>query len=258
MVDFPTPRRRATRLALAALLLLAVVGISALVWLATPAALLPEAAAALTSTPAITYRLDDAGRMVFAPTGSPPTTGLILYPGGRVPPEAYAPAAARIAEQGHRVVIVPMPLNLAVLGADRAAAVQAAYPEIRHWAIGGHSLGGAMACRFASRHPGAVEGLVLWGSYCADDVSAQDIAAVSVFGSLDGGRGRIRSAESAALLPPEVRFVEIEGGNHEQLASYTGQPNDPPAAISRTDQQTQAVAATVELLEAMELEARDP
>lgn len=252
------PRRRATRLALAALLLLAVAGMAALVWLAMPAPLLPEAAAALTSTPTVTYGLDDEGWLVFAPTDRTPTTGLILYPGGRVPPEAYAPAAARIAEQGHLVVIVPMPLNLAVLGADRAGEVQAAYPEIQHWAIGGHSLGGAMACRFASRHPGAVDGLVLWGSYCADDVSAQDIAAVSIFGSLDGGRERITSAESKALLPAEARFVQIEGGNHEQLASYTGQPNDPPAAISRTDQQAQAVAATVELLEAMKLEARGP
>ena len=41
----------------------------------------------------------------------------------------------------------------------------------------------------------------------------------------------------------------IEGGNHEQMGWYTGQPNDPPATISRPDQQDQLVAATVALLE---------
>jgi hypothetical protein len=32
---------------------------------------------------------------------------------------------------------------------------------------------------------------------------------------------------------------------------YTGQPNDPPAAISRADQQAAVAAATVTMLEAI-------
>jgi pimeloyl-ACP methyl ester carboxylesterase len=55
------------------------------------------------------------------------------------------------------VVIVPMPLNLAVFGSQRFQEVIAAYPEIRHWAVGGHSLGGAMAAHFATQHPAAVQ-----------------------------------------------------------------------------------------------------
>ena len=43
-------------------------------------------------------------------------------------------------------------------------------------------------------------------------------------------------------------FVEIPGGNHEQMGWYTGQPNDPPATISREDQQRSVAASTVELL----------
>ena len=56
-------------------------------------------------------------------------------------------------------------------------------------------------------------------------------------------------AETAALLPPDTVFVPMEGGNHEQMGWYTGQPNDPPATISREDQQAQVAAATVALLE---------
>jgi pimeloyl-ACP methyl ester carboxylesterase len=40
----------------------------------------------------------------------------------------------------------------------------AAFPEVQHWAIGGHSLGGSMAARFAFQYPGALQGLVLWAA----------------------------------------------------------------------------------------------
>ena len=43
----------------------------------------------------------------------------------------------------------------------------------------------------------------------------------------------------------------IEGGNHEQMGWYTGQPNDPPATISRQEQQDRVVAATVGLLQTL-------
>ncbi len=60
-----------------------------------------------------------------------------------------------------------MPLGLAVLDWDKALEVIEAHPEIRTWVIGGHSLGGAMAARFASRHPDTISGLVLWAAYPA-------------------------------------------------------------------------------------------
>jgi len=49
--------------------------------------------------------------LVFQPAQETPTTGSDFYPGGRVDPRAYAPAAYKIAENGYLVVIVPMPLN---------------------------------------------------------------------------------------------------------------------------------------------------
>jgi hypothetical protein len=52
-----------------------------------------------------------------------------------------------------------------------------------------------------------------------------------------------------AALPPDATFIPIEGGNHEQMGWYTGQPNDPPATITREDQQAQVVEATVALLD---------
>lgn len=232
--------------ALGALLLL---GLVAGTWYVQPQANLPEASAALVSTPKVAVS-QDHGWLEFRPTGAAPTTGLIFYPGGKVEPAAYARSAQAIAEAGYLVVIVPMPLNLAVLGADRATEVIAAYPEIDHWAIGGHSLGGAMAGQYASTHPDAIDGLALWAAYPNGDVSRQaDLAALSIWGSMDGGAGRFGSDATKVTLPPDTRFVVIEGGNHEQMGDYTGQPNDPPASIARDEQQAQVQQATIGLLE---------
>ena len=121
---------------------------------------MPEAVAALRSDARVTVVADHW--LTFRPMESAPTVGLIFYPGGRVDARAYAPAMHALAEAEYLSVVVPMPFNLAVFGADRAADVQAAFPEIAHWAVGGHSLGGAMAARFVHRHPDVVDGLALW------------------------------------------------------------------------------------------------
>ena len=62
------------------------------------------------------------------------------------------------------------------------------------------------------------------------------------WGSLDAGAARMSGPEARAAVPADAVFVEIPGGNHEQMGWYTGQPNDPPATISRVDQQAQVAA----------------
>lgn len=219
------------------------------IWAQTPLGPMPEALAALQSDDAVT--VDTQQWLVFRPKTVSPQTGVIFYPGGRVDPRSYAPAARAIAAQEYLVVIVPMPLNLAVFGVNRADAVRRAYPQVRHWAIGGHSLGGSMAANYARKHPGAIAGLFLWASYPAssDDLSSQDIEVTSIYGSLDGLATSAKIDASRALLPSQTTWVLIEGGNHAQFGWYGGlQPGDNPASINREDQQAQAIEATVELL----------
>jgi pimeloyl-ACP methyl ester carboxylesterase len=163
---------------------------------------------------------------------------------------SYAPTARAIAAQGHLVVIPPMPLSLAVLAPDRATEVMAALPEIERWAIGGHSLGGAMAAHYAYQNPAAIAELVLWAAYppSSDDMSARhDLAVLSIYGTLDGQAEELAAAQS--LLPLDTEWVVIEGGNHAQFGWYGPQSGDNPATISREEQQSQIVAATVAFLE---------
>ena len=219
-----------------------------LVWASTGPAPMPDALAALQSDAEVEVQTDPW--LVFEPTASAPRTGLILYPGGRVDARAYAPAARAIAQAGYLVVLVPMPLDFAFLAPDRAAEVMAAFPGVEHWAVGGHSLGGAMAARFAHQTPRLVEGLVLWASYPAagDDLSGRDLAVTSIYGTVDGLATGDEIEASRSLLPPGTHWVAIEGGNHAQFGWYGPQSGDNPATISREEQQAQIVAATVDLL----------
>ncbi len=167
--------------------------------------------------------------------------------------------ARAIAEAGYPVVIVPMPLNLAVFGIDRAADVIAAYPEVEHWAIGGHSLGGSMAASFTRNNPDLIDGLFLLASYPAgsDDLSG--------FRRPDGllclgNRGRPGDACRHRGVPPasaaDTTWVPIEGGNHAQFGYYGDQPGDGQATISREDQQSQTVEAAIQMLSSDQRQVR--
>ena len=106
------------------------VAIAGLVWWAQPQPLLPEATAAMASTPSASFEEGADGRLTWTPTEEAATTGLVLYTGGKVPPAAYAPAARAIAERGFLVAIVPAPFNFAILDTNAAAAVLDDHPEI--------------------------------------------------------------------------------------------------------------------------------
>ncbi|MEM4781207.1 MAG: alpha/beta hydrolase [Halalkalicoccus sp.] len=160
------------------------------------------------------------------------TVGLVFYPGARVAPESYLPQLEPLVAQRDVVVIVPeMPLNFAIFDADAADGAMAANPEIERWYVGGHSLGGAMACEYAD---GAddLEGLVLFASYCASDLSETELRGLSVLGTEDGVIDTEREREARANLPPETEIVEIEGMNHAQFGAYGPQRGDNPPRIS--------------------------
>ena len=212
-------------------------GVGFLLWASGAATPTPEALAALESDARVGVETDPW--LVFRPIDQDPTTGLILYPGGRVDPRAYAPAARALAEEGHLVVIVPMPLNLAFFAPGRATEVMAAFPGIKSWAIGGHSLGGAMAANFAHSNPGAVRGLLLWAAYPAasDDLSGYQLAVSSIYGTRDGLATPNKIDASRPLLPPDTQWTAIEGGNHAQFGWYSPQAGDNETTISREEQQ---------------------
>ena len=245
MARLHRPRRRTVGLVL---LVLVAVMAAGWLWYTQPQPLLPEAAASLASTPEVTFAEVD-GRLEWSPADGDYDTGLIVYPGGKVPAAGYGPLARSIAAKGYLVVITPMPFNLAVFGIGAADGVIAAHPEVTTWAMAGHSLGGSMAAQYIADHPDQIDGMAFWASYPATDLSTLDLSVVSIYGTNDPGAARMSGPEAQAKLPPDTVFVPIEGGNHEQMGWYTGQPNDGQATIERAGQQRQVAEATVAMLE---------
>jgi hypothetical protein len=220
-----------------------------IVWAETPPAPMPQAINALQSDSNV--KVISGQWLTFKPTNANYTTGLIIYPGGRVDYRSYAPIAHAIADEGYLTIIVPMPLNLAVFGANAANDVIASHPEITSWAISGHSLGGTMAAQYTYQNPSKVQGLVLLAAYPAsgNNLSKYDLLVTTIHGSNDGLVSTSQIKNSLEMLPPTTVYVEIAGGNHAQFGYYGDQSGDNPATITRDAQQSQTLNATVELLQ---------
>ncbi len=217
-------------------------------WLAYERAPLPQALAALESDAAVSVALTPW--LTFTPEQASVTTGFIFYPGGRISYLGYADLLRAIAEQGYLVVAPQMPFNIAAANPNAADAIIAAYPEIQHWVIGGHSVGGTMAAQYTHKRSEKIAGLVIWASYPADSaaLSALHIPIALIYGSLDPAANDVQVLPRQRLFPADARFVRIEGGDHHQFGSYAIQPEDHHATISREAQHQQILAATLDVL----------
>lgn len=169
---------------------------------------------------------------------------IIFYPGGLVEPESYSTFARALAESGHRVYIAEMPFNLAMFGQNKALSFINEYPD-EAFIIGGHSLGGAFAARFAAEHVDALKGVYFMASYADEGGSLKDsgLPILQITGTDDGVMNQEVWEESKANLPAETVFVSIEGGNHGQFGSYGMQKGDNEPAIEEQQQMESVVTA---------------
>lgn len=166
-------------------------------------------------------------------------TALIFYPGAKVEAISYLPLLERLREEiDINIYLVEMPFNLAVLNPNAATSIIDSHPEIKHWIISGHSMGGAMASSYASQYSDKVDGLILLGAYIYGDYPQEK--ALTIYGSLNTSvQEKIDYTEN---------IIVIEGGNHAQFGNYGSQKGDAVAQISQLDQQEIAISAMVEFI----------
>lgn len=179
----------------------------------------------------------DGDTTILSPA-SASDTGILFYPGAKVEAEAYLPLLDQLRDQGFTCFLIHMPANMAIFDADAALDVSAAHPEISHWYLAGHSMGGAMASSCAADNPDAFDGLILLGAYLYGDYPPADT--LTIYGSLN---------ESVAeKIDYTDNVLVIDGGNHAQFGNYGPQKGDPAASISASDQQTQSVRAITDFI----------
>lgn len=176
-------------------------------------------------------------------------TAMIFYPGAKVEYTAYLPLVYRLSEQGIDCFLIKMPCNLAFLGQNKAGKIIDSY-AYSHWYLSGHSLGGAMAASYASKHLARLDGLVLLAAYPTKNLQADSFCVLSVYGSNDGVLNIEKVIEGTARMPADYTEVCIEGGNHAQFACYGAQKGDHAADISQEEQQEQTANAILQMIEA--------
>jgi hypothetical protein len=172
---------------------------------------------------------------VFKPE-NPERIGFVFYPGGKVECEAYAPLLGRLAEKGITCVLLKMPANLAVLNINAARGIQDVIPDIDRWFIGGHSLGGSTAGKYLKKSGDDYAGIILLGSYLADNLSDMDIKALLLYGSKDGVMKMDKFKAGEKYLPRIKTEIVIEGGCHSYFGSYGMQKGDGAPEITKEEQ----------------------
>lgn len=169
---------------------------------------------------------------------TPSDTAVIFYPGAKVEAIAYLPLLDQIRQTGVTCILVDMPFHMAIFDSNAAQDVMERFPDVAHWYVAGHSMGGAMASQFAANHPDEVDGLILLGAYIYGDYPPEKT--LTVYGSLN------QSVEDHLDYTENV--VEIQGGNHAQFGNYGPQKGDAEATISAQEQQKQTVEAIAAFL----------
>ena len=244
-MNFLKNKSKALKVTVAGLLALAVIIGAALVYVGDYYHADEGAVAVFGAEENITVSVID-GNVIFAPKNA--TRGFIFYPGGKVEHHAYEPLLAELAREGVLCVIVKMPFNLAVLDINAADGIQAQYPDVEKWYLGGHSLGGSMAASYLKKNAADYEGLILLGSYSTTDLSATDLDVISIYGSEDKVLNREKYEENKANLPADFTETVIEGGCHAYFGMYGTQDGDGTPTISNSEQISVSADAILEFM----------
>lgn len=245
----PKRRRRVLRWIfgiLGGLVLAAVAGI--LIWSQVGVmAAEPEPLAAVRADERITISDDSAG-IVLAPRTGESNVGLVFIPGAKVDPWGYAPTLADLVVDEQITVVITKPwLNLAFFDLRGLSSFTDLAPDVASWMVGGHSLGGVRSCQLAAD----AEALVLFASYCANDLSGIDLPVLSLAGSEDGLSTPEKIADARDLLPADAEMVEIPGASHASFGACGLQAGDGTPTASAAEVHAVITAQVGELAAAL-------
>lgn len=192
---------------------------------------------------------DEDGTLVFQ--GEKGRPAVIFYQGALVDNTSYSIWAKAVAEAGYPVYLVNEPLNLAVLGPNKAEKI-IKDNGITSYVIGGHSLGGVMASRFAANHQSdsALKGVFFLASYPDKKGSLAEFSGqvLSITGTKDGVLNWDAYNDASQYLPEQAVKNEIIGGNHAGFGSYGEQKGDNEPTITNDEQQEEVASMMIEWL----------
>lgn len=193
---------------------------------------------------------EENNTLIFEPKKSQAKTSVILYPGAFVNALSYAPLAKELADAGHKTYVVEMPFDLAVFGKNKAEAIMNEN-DGEQFVIGGHSLGGVMAARYAHENKADLKGVFFLASYPdkKGSLKGSHLPVLSITATNDGVLNWKKYNENKKYLSNETTFLKIKGGNHAGFGSYGKQNGDRKASISKKAQTDETATAIINWLE---------
>lgn len=219
-------------------------GVFALVRLATyqPTNLAIEA---LTSSPEV--QVDSKKELtIFKPVTTKSTQpAIIFYQGALVQETSYSYLATQLAANGYPVYLIHHPMNLPVLAMKAGDRVMDEF-HLKQVVVGGHSLGGVVASRFAHRDVTSpdLKGVFFLASYPDEkgDLSSFKGGVLSITATNDQVLNWQSYEKSRSYLPKQTDYLSIEGGNHGGFGAYGQQKKDGQATLTTKEQQDQVVS----------------
>jgi hypothetical protein len=178
---------------------------------------------------------NDAGQYIdIQPIGEAKTL-FIFYPGGLVRPQAYEWLGVALAPLGVRTVIPVFTADLAVTAPNRANQLLEKLGSYERVVMGGHSLGGAMATRYALNNPNKFNSLVLMGAFSAnsDNLSTLTLPTLVLAAEHDGLATLAEVQAGLPRLPTNTTLNVIEGSVHSFFGRYGPQRGDGIPTVSR-------------------------
>ncbi len=167
---------------------------------------------------------------------------IIFYPGAKVETEAYAPLCMSLANEGIDVFLVDMPFHFAFFGINKADSVINNY-NYKNYYISGHSLGGAIASKYAYSHSDKVRGAIMLAAYSVDKLDNK-LNNILIYGSNDHVMNKDRYNSTLGNASNYFECI-IEGGNHAGFAYYGNQKGDGELLITREEQINETTNAII-------------
>ena len=151
---------------------------------------------------------------------------IIYYSGGLVQSEGYLYRLGNLAIRLQtRIFLIRPPLNLAILNIDQAQLIVNQYGLKNFW-VGGHSLGGVVACRYAKEHQELVYGMFLFGAYCDQDIKDFKGRVEVLYGEEDKVLNVDSLNKANSNLPVNAITKSVPGLNHSNFGNYGSQKSD--------------------------------
>ncbi|WOO87294.1 alpha/beta hydrolase [Mollicutes bacterium LVI A0039] len=165
-------------------------------------------------------------------------TGFIFYPGAKVDSKAYG----YLSELDANVYVAKFPFEMAMMDSDIAETIMSDNPEVENWYIGGHSLGGVFANRYAIENMDKIDGVVFLGSYPVS--SAESILpSIALFGDQDLIVGDY--TEKLGQFTDVAEIIVLDNANHSGFGDYGQQQGDAELTDEQLDQQRETILSEI-------------